>query len=258
MSWGLSPWGLHPYGLGTSVPFSVLSVEARAELVVRVSLTRAALAQQSTGVGDALNPRTWLIVDENGFAFTVLSVREISLATAFELYLLQKLGPSGISHTLHAPFLKDTQGGAITVSEMDFDGLQAAAFSAGARSTQVDFAKSADNFFQFGAGGDYEVHAGNSLLKKLFYRRLSTSPGGFFHLADYGLGIGLKEPLNAARLVQLKVEVQKQLQLEPEVEQVAASVRLDANGVLLIMVSAKIAATGTEIKETFIPRVVST
>lgn len=72
--------------------------------------------------------------------------------------------------------------------------------------------------------GDYGSVSGDELVKKLIFRRLISSPGDFFHLPEYGLGLSEKEIVHSANLVQLKAEVERQILLEREVEE--ASVRL--------------------------------
>lgn len=264
MTWGTSAWGITPYGLAASVPLSIASAHARGELVVRVALTRSALAAMSSGAGDALNPRTWTVLrNDTLFSFTVLSVRTVPAPvpnSVFELYLLQKLGPSGIDHTVKALALTDASGGLISAPKvMVFDGCQAAeATNQASRNSLVDLAKPQLNdglggaVFNVGASGDYDTESGVSLLRKLFLRRLTTNPSEFFHLTGYGLGIALKEPLGAARLVALKAEVERQLKLEPEVDSASVSVRLSAGGVLQITLAARLSATGLEVRDTFL------
>jgi phage baseplate assembly protein W len=231
--------------------------------LVRVELSRSALAQDSAGLGDALNPRTWIVSRvDTGVTFTVLSVREVGSAvpaSVFELLLLQQLWPYGVSHKVHAPLLRDENGWAAEAPlEATFDGCQAQVFTAQASAQAlVDLAKPQLNdglggaVFNIGASGDYDVESGTSLLKKLFIRRLTTNPGEFFHLTQYGIGLRLKEPLNTPRLAQLRAEVERQLRLEPEVDNASASVRLGADGLLVVTLAARLRATGTEVKDVF-------
>jgi len=268
MTWGLSAWGTTPYGLAASVPLSIANAHARGELVVRVTLTRGARLE-GTDRTAALNPRTWTVLRNDTLAeFTVLSVREVPgaiPASVFELYLLQKLGPSGTDYTVKALLLTDENGWlASSPKTALFAGCQAAAeTNQASRNDMVDLAKPQLNdgqggaVFTVGASGDYDTEAGVTLLRKLFLRRLTTNPGEFFHLVGYGLGIALKEPLGGSRLAALKADVERQLKLEPEVDEVSVSVRLSAKGVLQIVLAAKLRATGDEIRDTFLVPTVS-
>lgn len=262
MTWGLSSWGGSPWGLASSVPFSIASAHARGELVVRVTLTRSARATGSATENDALNPRTWQVFRNDTLAeFTVFSVRGVDSdipASVFELYLLQKLAVSGIDHTVKALTLVDNQGGLISSPKsFTFSGCRLAPQTPQAsRNDLVDLARppvgdgSSGSVFSVGSSGDYNVETGVPLLRKLFLRRLMTTPGGFFHLTDYGLGIAVKEPLNTARLSVLKNEVERQVKLEPEVDSASVSVRLDTNGLLQITLAVRLTSTGAEIKDT--------
>lgn len=268
MTWGLSAWGITPHGLAASVPLSIVGAHARGELVVRVTLTRGARLTGADRTG-ALNPRTWTVLRNDTLAeFTVLSVREVPSAipaSVFELYLLQKLGPSGTDYTVKALLLTDENGWlASTPKTALFDGCQAAAeTNQASRNAMVDLAKPQLNdgqggaVFTVGTSGDYDTESGVPLLRKLFLRRLTTNPGEFFHLVNYGLGIALKEPLGSTRLTALKASVERQLQLEPEVDSVSVSVRLSADGVLQITLAAKLRATGGEVRDTFFVPTVS-
>jgi len=262
MTWGLSAWGVSPWGFATPIEFSIASAHARGELVVRVILTRSARAVDSAAENDALNPRTWQVLRNDTLAeFTVLSVREVDSAipsSIFELYLLQKLGVPGVDHTVKALALFDNQGGLISDPKtFSFAGCRLAPQTAQAsRNTLVDLAKppvgdgSSGAVFTVGSSGDYDVESGTVLLRKLFLRRLMSSPGDFFHLIDYGLGIALKVPLNSTRLSALKNEVERQIKLEPEVDTVSVSVRLGTDGLLQITLSARLVSTGAEVRDT--------
>jgi len=262
VTWGTSAWGTSPWGFASSVLFSIASAHARGELIVRVTLTRSARAVSGSAANDALNPRTWTVLRNDTLAeFTVLSVRVVPSAisnSVFELYLLQKLAPSGVDHTVKALTLVDNEGGLISSPKTaTFDGCQAAkATNQASRFSLVDLAKpqlgdgSGGAVFSVGSSGDYDVETGVPLLRKLFIRRIKTSPGEFFHLVDYGLGIALKEPLSTPRLTTLKVEVERQLKLEPEVSSASVSLRLSAGGVLQITMAARLSSSGVEVKDT--------
>ena len=78
-------------------------------------------------------------------------------------------------------------------------------------------------------------------------RRLMTTPGGFFHLPNYGLGIRLKESLITTDLVKLRTEVQRQILLEPEFDSAQVAIALASNGVLTLTVKAILSTTQQQV-----------
>lgn len=261
MSWGFQAWGFGAWGVATATALSIANVHARSETSVRVTLTRGARAVRSTATGDALNPRTWRVVRSDGLVYVVLSVADVPAAvahTVFELLLLQQLGPAGVTHTLSSSALVDPEGLLITAPKsVDFEGCAASVPVAALGNDSVDLAKPqiADGMggavFTVGTAGDYDVEAGMPLLRKLFVRRLTTATGGFVFLPGYGLGIRLKAPFGTADLSRLKAEAQRQLALEPEVERVQVSLRMSSDGVLRVMLAAKLVSSGSDIRDAF-------
>lgn len=84
-------------------------------------------------------------------------------------------------------------------------------------------------------GGDYDFDENPDLLKKLILRRLITSPGSFFHLPNYGLGLQVKRPFSIQDLPVLKAQIEEQVKLEPEVDTVTSSLTMTNTGVLQIL-----------------------
>ncbi len=259
MTWGISPWGLTPWGLGLDTAFTMVSAYPVAETIVRVTLSRAARAASSIVVGDALNPRSWVLVgDDSGLSYTVLSVRSVGMpesGTVFELLLLQKLGPWGKTHTLSAPYLVTPAGVPLgSPSTMSVQGCVAVQAPLPFRSME-DFAKPqlGDGLdgavFRVGTSGDYDTDSGPTLLRKLFFRRISSTPGSFFHLTNYGLGIKVKSPITNSELAALRADAQDQLRREPEVDIAEVSVRRGSNGTLYLMLRARLRKTGAVVTD---------
>lgn len=252
MSWGLSPWGLSPWGIGDEPSFAIVRAVALSTLVVRVTLTRSARALSGSGVGDALNPRTWGVVDELGNLYTVLAVRNVQVQEVFDLYLLQHLGPQGVVHTVSAPDLLDIIGGAIDLpAQEDFGGISVAKNPKATSLAMQDFSSGGDRqSLRIGTDGDYEKESGPQLIRKLIVRRLTTAQGGFVHLPDYGLGIKLKEPLTVPRMATLKRDMERALKNEAEIETAQVSVRL-TGAALEVLVAVKLFDSNTEVRELF-------
>jgi phage baseplate assembly protein W len=233
------------------------SALATSTRTVRVTLTADARAVSAIGTGDALNPATWRVVSLDHAAnvdvtFTVLAVRQVS-PSVYELLLLEKLGSYLVTHVVSSTTLLDETGSLVSVPRSaDFLGIEEASARqdlvapADLRNNPVP--RSPAGTLVVDSAGDYETHSGVALLKKLILRRLTTAPGDFFHLPDYGLGLRAKDPMNPAELPRLKAEVERQVMLEPEVDAVRAQVSLDRDGVLTIQLRVR-TKTGDEFED---------
>ena len=78
--------------------------------------------------------------------------------------------------------------------------------------------------FQLDESGDLANDTGRANLRKRIFRRLSTRPGGFFHLPNYGLNLEDKTLITPTQLRRIQIDTQDQILEEPDV--VAASVRV--------------------------------
>lgn len=90
--------------------------------------------------------------------------------------------------------------------------------------------------YQTDGKNDVTVHAGNEYLKKRILRRLISSPGGFFHLSNYGVGLRSKELFDASGLGKIRQRVLDQVLQEDDVQDVQVSVASPAAGELLVFV----------------------
>lgn len=99
------------------------------------------------------------------------------------------------------------------------------------------------------SSGDYASQSGAELVKKLVVRRLISKPGDFFHLPNYGLGLRIKEPIPNVDLRKLAVQIEQQVNLEPEVAESRASLSYAAGtGSLVINLKVRLKATGDVIQ----------
>jgi hypothetical protein len=253
-SWGTSPWG----GIATTGPDFGL-VYAAGDRFVHVEFSAPPQAVSPNAPGDALNPATWSIVGTTtGRVFTVLGVKRIS-ATVFEIFVLEEFDPHFADIQLSTSTLRNAAG--ITIGaplEASFRGVRLEATSTIEKRTVVkgnaarDFANPptpnspVGGAFEIDSGGDYELATGAPLLRKLILRRLVSSPGDFFHLPGYGVGLRQKEPLPVNDIRALKRVIENQVSLEPEVEAVQANVSLGSN-TLFIQLLVKTRPTGDTI-----------
>lgn len=98
------------------------------------------------------------------------------------------------------------------------------------------------------SGGDYASESGPAFVRKLILRRLTTKPGEFFHLPNYGLGLREKEPLPVNNLRALAKAIEQQVALEPEVSAVKANLSYAANAAILyVKVQAQLRQTGQQL-----------
>lgn len=90
--------------------------------------------------------------------------------------------------------------------------------------------------------GDLDLHAGIDALKKRVIRRLITTPGSFYHLPDYGVGLECKEPFNSTNLGRIQAEIIRQLRQEEEILELEVQVASPAPDVLVVKIRARTAA----------------
>lgn len=83
--------------------------------------------------------------------------------------------------------------------------------------------------------GDISTHGELASLKKRILRRLMSSPKGFYHLDDYGVGLKTKEKFDSTSLAKIRADAMRQILLEDEVAKVAVDVTASA-GVLFLRI----------------------
>jgi hypothetical protein len=261
LGWGYDPFGTSLYGGSASGVTSLSGALAVATNTVRVTTNGLVLDNSAAVAGDALNPATWTVTRlDTGANLNVVSVTQVS-AFQYDLLTLFPFGPSTVTHQVTTASLLDATGNPIgSPRTVNFAGLLAAAVAtaqaklASKRLSTQDIANAPapGNLYQGGtlkldAAGDYETVSGAELIRKLIYRRLTTTPGDFFHLPNYGLGLLEKEVLRASDVVALKRQLEAQVLLEPEVEACTASLSLGGDGILHMQVFAKLRATGEKV-----------
>jgi hypothetical protein len=263
-------WGKQGYGVtsfGASVAGSVAIRSALAVSTREVDVTTTGPVQDNSPffAGDALNPSTWQVqrLDSFGF-FTVVAVTQVGTNT-YRLSLLEELGPAAVEHLALSSSLLDASGSLIiTPRQASFLGIldEATATNearmATRRNAQRDYANPQTGLvggtMLLDAGGDYQMVTGGELVKKLILRRLVSAPRDFFHLPEYGLGFRDKEPLRVSDVGRFKVNVERQVLEEPEVEECRATVTLEpSTGVLAVLVRARLKKTGQEISVSYSP-----
>jgi hypothetical protein len=229
---------------------------------VRIVLDDTPQAISALLAGDALNPSTWQIERLDTLApFTVASVAGIS-SSAFDLYVLEALGSRSVAHRVSSttvlgatetnmeldaelPIEFDPLPSPSSVS-MDFWGLAESVTAIPTASGTQDVLNAPTPTQDRVGGtmrvvsGDYQLHSGADLYRKLVLRRLLTRPGAFFHLPNYGLGLVVKEPVPMGSMTRLKSEIERQIGLEPETISANASISVTPDGIATYDLTCKI------------------
>ena len=84
------------------------------------------------------------------------------------------------------------------------------------------------------ARNDYETHGGLEALRKRILRRLISSPGGFFHLDEYGAGLQVKEVNRTTNAAAIQGDVEDQLRQEELVRDFQVAVDNGTPGILRV------------------------
>lgn len=257
--WGMGSWGTSPWGTGEAppIPGAFGKIFATGDRKVRVALTFEPAHNSGTTTGDALNPKTWIVTNpDTGKRYHVVSVRQRS-PTEYELGTLETLENALITLKLEAPTLRTLQGAPVLGFAVDFQGNVATSnFSQQAQTSAAGYAlrdvanpptpnSPVGGTLEVTAAGDYKTVTGAPLIKKLILRRLMATPGDFFHLPTYGLGLNEKVPMAATDLRRLSKEIEDTVRLEPEVDAVKASLTMiAASQTLVVQMQVRLRQTG--------------
>lgn len=237
---------------GSFTQLGLVAVTVVGKGLVRVEFQGRA-SSEGTAQGGPLNSNSWLVTHANGDRIFVASVTEVSdnpftAQTVVDLLLVTPLGGGSEVHTVSTSMVEADGDPADPIS-LTFLGMTSTAQASPVRENErVDLFNSPFPVNPFGgtlaigSDGDYIDVSGADLDRKLIYRRLSTRPGSFKHLPDYGLGIGEQEPIGLGTFSTeaFKQEVRRQVLQEPTI--VDAQVNLEVNpgkGILTIRIRAQ-------------------
>lgn len=261
--WGIGSWGVSPWGTGEmpAAPGAGAQVYASGDRTVRLLLPFEPQHRYPTQVGDALNPKTWVLrFPATGRQVHVLSVREVR-DTEYELRTLELLANDLTELELRAPDLLYANGAPVLGFLATFGGQsslpnstqQLQTTAAGYALTDVANPQTPNSptggTLVVTSAGEYRSVTGTALLKKLIVRRLQSNPGDFFHLPAYGAGLREKVPMAQSDLRRLAKRIEEQVLLEPEVEAVAVSLTLQpAAGILVVNLVVKVTPSGEQVQ----------
>lgn len=247
---GTGAFGTSGYGLD-GVSIGVILAEALSTNSVRVTLSAEPRHNGGLEAGGALNPQTWLLTcTDTAETFTLLGVAQLS-PTEYELVTLEPLRDWHRTHRVASTTLLSALGAVITApSYFDFPGVVADETLLAPPHNRTRYAvrdlanpqfpaSGTGGTLHVGSDGDYQNVVGDELVRKLLLRRLTTPKGAFFHLKDYGVGLGEKDLVVATAPAQLAAEVERQARLEPEVEEAKATVDIFVEGVVSVKLLAR-------------------
>jgi hypothetical protein len=250
MTWGIGAWGHTPWGVGgLDALLNIVSLYADTDRSLHVVLSMPPMQSSEIGTGDALNPLTWIVVND-GAALTVINVEQLDTVT-FVVRTLQTFDSWLHDVTLSTSTLLDAGGASTLPLAASVPGANAVLST----STAPDFVDVANPQFVNGqpggqmlvaAGGDLENESGGALLRKLVIRFLVTQPGSLFGQQDYGVGLRTQEPLATSDLVALRQQIERGLlKFIPHAVGVGCRLTLSAN-VLTVQVQVRL-ETGSSV-----------
>ena len=241
--WGIDPWGVSPWGAGTLV--SVVRCAPLTTHSVYIQLAAPPVAESVIGVGDALNPASWFVQrDDLTKTWTVIGVRLISPAE-YELRTRTALENVRRTHRAGSTVLRNPAGVMIEAPYYQtFLGVAADTNVRLAPTGAYDLANQPAGLSDGGgtlvvlSGGNYARIQGPEFFKKLILRRLTTTPGSYFHIDknDYGIGLKIKQPLRASNLIAFQTAVEQEMIKEPGISSCEASARLEPGGILFLSI----------------------
>jgi hypothetical protein len=254
----------------TGLGIAFHEAHAIATNIVRLTLTGPAMHTSATAPGDAINPATWTIQRMDNLAYiNAVYVKPVT-PNIYDITCLQPFGTNAVQLTISTITLLDVNGVVcVPPRHANFAGIQneddvnPVARAAINRQVGRDIANPPTPRTDLGVvggtmlvkGGDYQSVTGVDLVRKLILRRIITMPGEFFHLPDYGLGIGEKEPMTTSALLKLKSRAEKQIRKETEVVDAAVSITSMSNGTLILQVRAK--TKGGQVADVTVPLAMS-
>jgi hypothetical protein len=227
--------------------FRIVRAIAVGGQVVRVVFNKAPKAKSSAANDDGLNGANYTLGVTVGAASTPLCVGTLG-TVPFPAYGVLNSGEVGVDvQTDRSLVVGLTYSLAAAVRLVAFDGdlmtpPYSTTFVGAARAQRLRQAQANQGIADFNSGdsglvvsnGDIETVTGIPSTKIRCLRRTQTMKGSFAHLPGYGTGFQPKIPMTTNRIGTLKNDLAQQLKAEPDVQDAASSVTLDARGIVTI------------------------
>lgn len=244
------------FPVGPAPTVALVQAIAISTRTVEVTLTNPPLATSPQLAGDALNPATWVITRlDTGDPFTPIFVLQVS-PTVFDITVDRNFAPWQVTHRVNAAaLLQPDYSPIVAPTTEDFAGVTSSDTGKSIQTGPRDLVNlqtpinPVGGTLQINAGGDYVTESGAAYVKKLILRRLYSTPGDWFHLPDYGLGLRINVPMGTADLVKLKQRVVQQVLLEREVLACTCDVTvIPADGTFIFTIKAQLAKSGNDLQ----------
>lgn len=251
MPYGLDAWGLDVWGVDPTLRME--SAVAATTHSVIVTTTTPTSQVSPIAPGDALNPRTWTVArDDDSVVFTPIGVLSLG-DRRVQIFLRNSLQSWNREHKVGSTTLRSSMGHLVSSPySLLFRGVLP---TTAVNEPNVLFdLKTTDiigGSLQTTEAGGYARIYGDDVIRKMIYRRLTTMPGSFFHIApgDFGAGLKIKGILRASSLSALKARIQTEILKEPGVKEVNVGLTL-GNGVLSIAAKVRTQLGLTEVSVT--------
>lgn len=237
MSFGLGSWGLDVWGV--SPELTIESAVAWTTHTVVVTLSRPCMLESVLGEGDGLNPRTWTVRrDDSSYVWTVVGCTKVT-DRRIALHLRTPLQSWNREHVVVSTTLRSTASVLVSAPyEVSFRGvLPTTAVNEPAGRFDLMSTDINAGGLRTTEAGAYARVFGDDVIRKMVLRRLTTSPGAYFHIppAEFGRDLKAKEPLRTSSLLALKTSIEQEIVREPGVVEAKAALSL-SNGLLSINV----------------------
>ena len=215
--------------------------------IVRAVFNKSPKTKSSAANNDGLNGANYDVAITTGTGTKPLCVSTAALVQ-FPAFGVLNAGEVGIDVQTDRPLVVGlTYQLTVTPRLVAFDGdtigfPYSQAFVGATRPTRVRQNRSKQGIIDFASGdngltatnGDIDTVTGLPSTKMRCLRRTLTMRNAFAHLPGYGSSFQPKAPMSRNRIGALQADLRQQLRQEPDVQDAATEVTLDARGLAII------------------------
>lgn len=253
---GYGQQGFGGYSFGTGGPLAVVRAVAVAGQAVRVVYDEEPLHRSPAGISDALNPSNYTVtvpganatapipmgVDTTMVVGPTYAVGNGSGAAGergFDVHVDRQL-VAGVTYRITVRNVVAAVGGLIgSPNAANFGGVTRLEDTRLPARLQdlIDFANPpALGHWVIDDSGDMAPDSPDAGTKKRVMRRITTRRGAFRWMPDYGVGFDLKAIASVPQLAAMKIDIIRQIKLEPDVAGVDVKITLATSGLTTISV----------------------
>jgi hypothetical protein len=254
-------------GFLSSAYFYIVQASAIQNNIIDVDFNVPPLAINPNNANDALNPANWALSDSRGNKIFIASISVPIFNPALQTNNGISSG-SNLTNIKNGLSLFLTTASALSASttytltaSSNLQGQNGTRITgtlvwtfAGLYSTEVvtyitnligndlsyDFI---NNDITATIDGDWDVMTGIPQIKKKILRRLTTAPGAFFHLPNFGVSIPSKTMLLPSKILKMQKDLRRQIVQEPGVVDANVTITSNSDGNLFVSAVVKTSAT---------------